>query len=109
MSTELQSKLARLTNRHTRYEVVALHPTDYRSMLIGYTSRHSLRGLIDMLSHNAASFFKLVGETTCRRENGQLICANGWIVRFTGRTQREAYLNGERPFVASLDSLELLA
>jgi hypothetical protein len=109
MEATLERKLARISNRQTRYEVLALHPENYRSMLIGYTSRHSLRGLVDIFYQNAAAFIRLVGETRGTRVDGKVVCDNGWIVQISGRTQREAYLSGERPFVGSLDSLDLLA
>lgn len=112
MNAELSTKLARIANRSTRYEIIAFHATDYRSILIGYTGRKSFSGMLAMLRQNGPKFVSLTGmtdDTTNKRERGALHFSNGWTVRFSGRTQRDAYIDGERPFIGSIESLEVVA
>jgi hypothetical protein len=88
------------TNAPTRYEIAMIHP-DGRRYLIGYTQAASgnLRALLDLCQQNNAK----IGHAVCamapgddsfqqvnpkRRADGYRI--GDWVIRWTGRTQREA-------------------
>ena len=104
-------KLARITRYATKYEVIAEHP-EYRSILLGYTGRKSFQGLLVAARQHGEQLVDLLGLTTDHRADRQgstLLLGNGWSIRFSGRTQREAYTEGERPFVANMDNLEPVA
>jgi hypothetical protein len=120
MDTALQTKLASIKNRTTAYEIIGRPAQgELRPMLIGYARRHSMRGLIAALRSHGPKFLALTGcadRFDIKRGKylgkGQIhltSAAGLWIVEFSGRTQRDAYLSRrEWPFVASLDSLEPL-
>lgn len=99
-----QQKLDRLKNYRTRYELAASHP-DGRKVLIRYTARKGRRGLLDALTMDAARVCKVLGSDDIhwakRAADGGTM--GDWTVKFSGRTQREAILDGELPFYASLD------
>ena len=85
------------TYEPTRYEVV-MERGDER-YLVGYTARHSGKGINAYLSSNKNLVpLALDGEhdTTARRgAKGAIIFGTGWTLRFSGRTQREAAQVGE--------------
>lgn len=119
MDTVLQAKLARIQNRTTAYEIVARPAQgELRPMLIGYARRHSLTGLVAMLRQNGEKFARLTGGDRFDVKRGKYLgkgqlhfaTASGlWIVSFSGRTQREAYLSRrEWPFIGSMESLSEL-
>lgn len=92
------------TNEPTRYELVA---TDgERTILVGYTPRKNLRGVIDMLtsSVDSVSAYRLdllakktettpgSWEVVGRRST---VVSGKWVVKFSGRTQRDCRSLGE--------------
>lgn len=103
MTPELTAKLARLKNFHTRYEIVATK--DGQKILAGYTARRGRRGLLGMLSMHAAAWTALTGDNAIqfakRTADGGTM--GGWKINFSGRTQREAILGGELPFITKLN------
>jgi len=105
MTPELEAKLTRLQNRATRYEVTATHMS-YPSILIGYTPLKSRSGLLVVLAPLADDILNLTGCDQIRLERKCLVNSTGWTFRFSGRTQRDAYVNGERPFIKAIQSLE---
>lgn len=110
-TANLTAKLDRIKNYATRYEVVAVHLTGaYRSFLIGYTARKSLPGLLATIRMNGEKLCNLLGVTDDHRMNklpgSALDLGNGWTVKFSGRTQRDAYLEGELSFVGTMTALE---
>lgn len=105
MATELQAKLERLQNRPTRYEVTATH-RDYPSMLLGYTPRKTRPGLVDVLLQHSDKFVELTGTHSVEKDRKTFVTDTGWIIQFSGRTQRDAYCNGERPFIETLEKLD---
>lgn len=102
MEKILEQKLAWIKNYKTRYEVEMV-ATDGRKWLVQYTSQKSRTGLLAAIRKVGESILAVGGAslpdhfklTTCQAVE----FGNGWIIRFSGRTQREAYLGGELPFV----------
>lgn len=88
----------------TRYEIAAAH-RDGRHFLIGYTPRRSLPGLLAAMRNAGAAIIDAlaIGEADMidlfTRPSIHATVSNGWTVRFSGRTQREAETLGELPWV----------
>lgn len=107
MTPELETRLKSLQNYHTRYEVVGEH-ADGRKYLAGYTSRRNRTGLIKMVQQNGEAWLKMLGDCDLKVEkkdrqgrttaDHQLV-AGEWRFYFTGRTQRECYIEGETAFI----------
>jgi hypothetical protein len=89
-------KLTRLQNRATLYELAAIHP-DGRRILIAYCGRRSRHGLLDACRGHAAALVALTGDKTIgfapRAAGGATM--GDWSIRFTGRTERDAIMEGE--------------
>jgi hypothetical protein len=112
MTQDTQARLARLYNRRTAYELVAIR--DDRRILIAYSqgrSRHSIlaacrnRGqqVIDALGISASDLLMFAK----RASDG---CTIGpWSIRFSGRTEREAILTGELEYVGDLAKAKVAA
>jgi hypothetical protein len=103
MLTEMQkAKLKSLTSSRTRYEVEMVASSGFR-YLIAYTARRSFRGLLDVVRQRGAVILRVLGlpeDTRVERDGaGALRFPDGTIVRFSGRTQRDAIVFGELPFV----------
>jgi hypothetical protein len=100
LTTNQIDSLARLTNYHTRYEVVATNM--HRTILAGYTSRKSRSGLLATVRMHSEAWVELTGDNALswgrRASDGAAI--GEWVIRFSGRTQREAIIEGELPFIA---------
>lgn len=98
-------RLERLRNHSTKYEVVAETSSQYgKRYLIAYTSRRSRHGLLKACQSKGEAIIKAFGIT----DNDQFIpspkAADGfrigvWQFRFSGRTQREAIMQGELPWI----------
>jgi hypothetical protein len=103
MQASLESRLLRLKNRRTRYELVAEHP-DGRRLLVRYTSRLGRRGLFDALQQDSARLCAVLGADAIHfgTRAGDGGTMGEWKIRFTGRTQREAIIDGELQFYAEL-------
>lgn len=101
MNPALQSRLAALQNRATRYELVATDGT--RTVLAGYT-RKGRRGLLSMLAAHANDWEALTGDTglTWAKKAADGATMGAWKIKFSGRTQRDALLATELPFFRSL-------
>lgn len=96
-----QEKLQRIQNRTTQYELIAIKGET--RILIGYCAK-TRPGLLGMCRKNGQAVVDLCCPTGA--ENlmfGKKAAAGAtigeWVVRFTGRTQRDAILEGELPFV----------
>jgi hypothetical protein len=100
-----QQKLERLRNRQTKYELVASHP-DGRRLLIRYTSRTGRNGLYDALAQDAERLCRVLGadDITWGKRSADGGTMGEWVLRFSGRTQREAIIDGEHTFYADLDA-----
>jgi hypothetical protein len=94
-------RLEALAHYATRYEVVLTNGT--KSFLLGYTARHSRAGLVDVLIARGPAVAARVGMSDEHFINFKtwkwpgLDVSNGWLVRFSRRTQREAIVAGELP------------
>ena len=92
-----QEKLEAIRNRKTRYEVVAKHP-DGRSIVIGYTHRHSREGIYAVASRNGE---ETILKLDLQRDAKMFPASNlsvqigPWNLAFTGRTLRDCILADE--------------
>ncbi len=87
-----------MRNRITRYEVALSRGTD--SYLVAYTPRKSRAGLLDALRSRAERIVEITGSETFGIQDARtLTLDDGWVVRFTGRTQIDAQDHGELTFV----------
>jgi len=95
-------RLARLQNRGTYYELAAVRGEQRR--LIAYTQRRSRRGMLAACRNRAVLVIALTGAEELqfgkRAEDGATLGA--WQVRFTGRTERDAIMEGELPFIGEM-------
>jgi hypothetical protein len=105
VTTTTRDKLARLSRYGTAYEVTATHQ-QHASILIGYTPRKSFAGLYDAFRQHGKHFGDLTGSETAERDRMMIVFDSGWIIRFSGRTERDAISNGERPFIRDLTALD---
>jgi hypothetical protein len=98
--SDLQRKLASLQNRATRYELVASHP-DGRRFLVAYCGRKNRQGLFSAVAGRAAAMTALTGDESIhfgkRAADGGTM--GEWTIRFSGRTQRDCYLEGELEYI----------
>lgn len=99
MTADLERKLESIKYYATRYEVVMTKGGE--SLLVGYTSKHSRSGPLAMVRQQAEAFVKYTGAESVDAGKGKLT-ANGWTITFSGRTQRDAYCNGELPFIVQV-------
>ena len=117
-----QEKLDRLTNRSTLYETVARHRTTGQTVLIGYCDKSVSRFYRSLASqvgtatrgeHLAAltGSDRMIPFDKYDRERFPLDISvryaplvgqcGDWLIGFTGRTQRQAIIEGEHPFIGS--------
>jgi hypothetical protein len=111
-----EEKLAQLHNRHTRYEVVVERRSgivrerhvDAQVILLGYTMRKSRQGLLEVCRRNGQQVIDVLGITAddhlipAKKAADGFVIGGSWQVRFTGRTQRDAIIEGEHTFVCDL-------
>jgi hypothetical protein len=96
MTTE--DKLARLKNRNTRYEIVLTNGTDTKFLVL-YTAQHSQSGLRAAVRQRYDAILVLTGgEAPFAAKRSDVFNGNEWRCFFSGRTQREAIIEGEHPF-----------
>lgn len=111
---ELAQRLRALQNRPTRYEAVVKHPNG-RVALLGYSARHSRRGLLDMLHRHGLAVVHFLGlPDAVHIDNGRepvlrIRAVKGGpecgTVSWSGRTQRDAICSrAEHPFVVAIDA-----
>lgn len=99
MTTNQAAKLQAIKNRATRYEVVLTNNGDV-CRLVGYTARQSRGGLLALVRANGPALLAITklsegAKFSWQGTRAASLGENGWIVKFTGRTQREAVLIGE--------------
>jgi hypothetical protein len=107
MLTEEQiRRLERLRNCWTNYEVEVALP-DGRKMLVCYTQRRSLSGLLSAIFDRWQPISRVTGlppDDPCAyrdKNRKEYVLEDGSVVRFSGRTQREAIISGELPYIGS--------
>jgi hypothetical protein len=105
LTEEQRAKLARLSNRATKYELTGTNSETGAHFLFGY-SRKGRAGLLSMLQKNAAMVAEFCGSNAVDFEKRASAGASigVWRFAFSGRTQREAIQGGELPFF--VDALE---
>jgi len=96
------ARLNRLKRYSTRYELIATHP-DGRKVLVGYT-RKGRDGMLSMMRKNGEAWVKFSGceDIHFARRVGDGATSGEWTINFSGRTQREAIMEGELPFFPEL-------
>ncbi len=99
--THVQERLSRIRNRRTLYELVVSHP-DGRRVLLGYADRHSRNMLLRMARKHGQRLADLTGEEqlTFAKFSRDGARIGEWSIKWTSRTQREAIIEGELPFIA---------
>lgn len=88
----------------TRYEITATHP-DGRAFLVAYTPRLSRPGLLKAIEVRTADVIAKLGVAAGDKLDVHLrprihATVDQWRIGFTGRTQHEAKIAGELPFIA---------
>lgn len=106
MDPETARKLDAISLYKTRYEAV-LANADGRSVLLGYTPRRSAAGLLAVVQKNGKAVLAEItapDASEVRKLKGQpgfSFTGTAWVVKFSGRTQREAICNGELRFISA--------
>jgi hypothetical protein len=95
MTPEQLRKLARIKNYRTRYEVIMSSGVDRR--LVVYMSGRSFRQLLCAIQDRIENIKAVAGADVW--VNSRKFTAGDWAIEFSGRTQREAILAGEYPFI----------
>jgi hypothetical protein len=103
MLTEEQArKLRQLRGCYTRYEVEIALP-DGRKMLICYTSQKTLVRLREVIREWWTPIARAAGllleEPRGMRDKKAYVFEDGSIIRYSGRTQRDAIAMGELPYI----------
>ena len=89
----------------TRHEITARHP-DGRTYLVGYTPRKSRRGLLSAMQNVGGPMIEKLDigeddEITWATQPTPRAFTGDWTIAFTGRTQRDARMESEHPFIAA--------
>ena len=97
-----QRRLARCRNRRTLYELAVKH-ADGRAVLLGYCDRHSRNMLYRVACKHGPKLAALTGAESltfgAKSRDGATI--GDWSIVWTGRTQRDAIMEGELPYIAA--------
>ena len=97
-------QLTKIRNRATLYEVVLTHQ-EHRSILVGYSRKKSFQGLVDALKDSFGDVCNLFESPLMEKVSSKQIgLPNGWFIQRSGRTQRDAICNGERPHVSTVST-----
>lgn len=88
----------------TRHEITAVH-ADGRAFLVAYTPRLSRPGLFNVIQIRTPDIIAKLGVAAGDSFDMHLrprihATIGGWTIGFTGRTQHEAKMAGELPFIA---------
>jgi len=103
IADEQARKLRRIAGRTTLYEATLTHHRTGEKALLCYSpkSRTSLQRYI---AKNAQALVTFCGsETFVRRAQGEEAAIGEWGIAWSGRTQREAIINGELPWFGSVN------
>lgn len=99
MATTLEDKLKNLKYRSTAYELVARKGEEVRT--IAYCVSRSRSTILRVAYKHGERLAALAGTDILtfgtRAKDGATI--GDWHITFTGRTQREAYIEGEHPML----------
>ena len=105
LNSEQIRQLERIKNRSTKYEIVLQKGGETYLLLYATGGRRNRRSLVEAIGRRAAKITKLTGATDYQYPaRGSLaeIDLNGWIAKFSGRTQRDAIMLGEFTFIEDL-------
>ena len=95
LTADQTRRLEEIKNLYTRYEVVLARQTGEK-VLVGYTGRKSRKGLLNALRRHPDAVIELVGgENVATFTKEGLSFSSGWTAKFSGRTERDAILQGE--------------
>ena len=102
MDSLLEAKLAKLKNYATRYELAMIRGDD--RILVCYTNRRGRAGIMDAVHSRATAMIWRTGtdRITFAKRAGDGATMGDWSIQFTGRTQRECYIEGALPYVENL-------
>lgn len=100
-----QEKLARIHNRATCYELALINGD--RRILICYSMRQGRHTILEACRKHGQAIVDL----TCPHGEQNMVflkpaslgaTIGDWWIRFTGRTQREAIITGELPWIGDV-------
>lgn len=94
-------KLARLQNRRTSYELVLSNDETGQTYLIRYT-RRTRTNLFKETCSVRDIIAAITGHRTCAVIGWTIAIGESWGIQFSSRTEREAILSGEAPFIRHL-------
>ena len=98
MTSELESKLSELMGHATRYEVMLSHPDGHRYLVCyGPRSRKAVLRAILKPDRLRAIVAIVDDDFSTPIKDGFKI--GEWTVKASGRTQRQAYIEGELAYV----------
>ena len=99
LSQDKVNKLEKLRRHSTRYELIAQFP-DGKVILAGYT-KFGKMNILDMLRNHNEFWLQFLSEDdkVVFAKNGRSVQLGSIRVSFSGRTQRQAILEGELPFL----------
>lgn len=98
------TKLERLSNHPTRYELVLSNEATGQRFRLAYILRKNRSGLIDAIRRNGAELEAFTGSTTfdlSKKGHPAAAQLGSWRASFSGRTQREAIQAGELRWFAA--------
>ena len=102
MSRTPAERLASMTRESTLYELALTSPDRTRKILVAYCNRTGRRGLYNAVAKDGRreAIVALTGteEITFAKRSADGAKMNGWEIKFSGRTQREAIAQGELPY-----------
>ena len=107
MTTATLKALERIKGRNTLYELVCSDSStigkgvDQITYLLRYASR-SKSSLAKQIRHHGVALVKLTGATEATW-NGQAAVMGQWLVYWTGRTERDAIIGGEHPYITNIN------
>ncbi len=104
MTPELTKRLARLYNLPTLYECVAVNGP--RTVLLFYGDSKSKAGFVRWTRRDNPKYAQRLVDLTdsklidwVKPFRGTVGTMGEWTIKFSGRTQRDAYVEGEHPFL----------
>ena len=98
LASDVLARLARLQGRPTRSEIAIVRP-DGERCLLAFTARHSRQGIVEAARDRWEAVWQFCGlpqDGAIKLSKGRLETSNGCRIEFTGRTQRDAIMAGER-------------
>ena len=101
LTAEQTRKLARLQNCATRYEAVVIRQ-DGEKRLVAYSGRKSRAGLLTAAQQRGKAvlaFLECNVASTLEWKNGEFRMCDGSVIRWSGRTQRDAIMQGELTYI----------